>query len=105
MPESLWAAAEELAREYGINPTAKAPHREYGKLKILAASAIPEPRPRRSISPNGSSLAPRDSREHCFSIASRALPERCARPPFAPVMDAAIFFIFMHLTAFLGISM
>ena len=36
IPESLWAAAAELAREHGINPTAKALHLEYGKLKQRA---------------------------------------------------------------------
>jgi len=33
IPESLWAAAAELAREHGIFPTAKALHLEHGKLK------------------------------------------------------------------------
>jgi len=32
----LWAAAGELAREHGINRTAKALHLEYGKLKERA---------------------------------------------------------------------
>ncbi len=36
IPEPLWAAAGELAREHGINPTAKALHLEYGKLKERA---------------------------------------------------------------------
>jgi hypothetical protein len=36
IPESLWAAAGELAREHGINRTAKALHLEYGKLKQRA---------------------------------------------------------------------
>ena len=42
IPESLWAAAAELARAHGINPTAKALHLEYGKLKqwVEAASAV-----------------------------------------------------------------
>ena len=39
IPESLWAAAGELAREHGINPTAKALHLEYGKLKQRAEAA------------------------------------------------------------------
>jgi hypothetical protein len=33
LPDALWAAAGELAREHGINRTAKALHLEYGKLK------------------------------------------------------------------------
>ena len=38
IPEPLWAAAGELAREHGINPTAKALHLEYGKLQTLGGS-------------------------------------------------------------------
>lgn len=41
IPESLWAAAGELAREHGINPTAKALHLEYGKLKQRAEVGMP----------------------------------------------------------------
>jgi hypothetical protein len=33
IPEPLWAEAAELAREHGVNATAKALHLEYGKLK------------------------------------------------------------------------
>lgn len=33
IPEPLWAAAAELAREHGIFPTAKALRLEYGKPK------------------------------------------------------------------------
>ena len=36
LADSLWAAAGELAREHGINRTAKALHLEYGKLKERA---------------------------------------------------------------------
>ena len=39
IPEPLWAAAGELAREHGINPTAKALHLEYGKLRHWAEAA------------------------------------------------------------------
>jgi hypothetical protein len=41
IPDSLWAAAGELARAHGINPTAKALHLEYGKLKQRAEVAAP----------------------------------------------------------------
>src|ERR1039457_297988 len=41
IPESLWAAAGELARTHGINPTAKALHLEYGKLKQRAEVVMP----------------------------------------------------------------
>jgi len=36
LPDALWAAAGELAREHGINRTARALHLEYGKLKQRA---------------------------------------------------------------------
>jgi hypothetical protein len=36
--DSLWAAAGELAREHGINRTAKALHLEYGQLKERAGA-------------------------------------------------------------------
>ena len=39
IPGPLWAAAAELAREYGVFPTAKALRLEYGKLKRQAESA------------------------------------------------------------------
>src|SRR5580692_8882849 len=40
IPDSLWAAAGELARTHGINPTAKALHLEYGKLKQRAEATV-----------------------------------------------------------------
>ena len=40
IPESLWAAAAELAREYGVFRTAKVLRLEYGKLKRLASSPV-----------------------------------------------------------------
>ena len=42
IPERLWAAAVELAREQGVSPTAQALHLEYGKLKrLMEESASP----------------------------------------------------------------
>lgn len=38
IPEALWAAAAEAAREHWIFRTAKALHLEYGKLKRMAES-------------------------------------------------------------------
>jgi hypothetical protein len=38
IPDSLWVAAAELAREHGVFRTAKVLRLEYGKLKRLAAS-------------------------------------------------------------------
>lgn len=42
LPESLWAAATELAKRYGVNPTARALRLEYGGLRKRV-----ENRPRR----------------------------------------------------------
>ena len=36
IPDRLWRAAADLAREHGVFPTAKALHLEYGKLKERA---------------------------------------------------------------------
>jgi hypothetical protein len=41
IPQRLWMAATELAREHGIFHTAKVLHLEYGKLKRLVESAGP----------------------------------------------------------------
>jgi hypothetical protein len=41
IPEALWAAAAEVAREHGVFRTAKILRLEYGKLKRMAASAAP----------------------------------------------------------------
>ena len=41
VPERLWSAAAELARERGVFPTAKALRLEYGKLKERAKAAGP----------------------------------------------------------------
>ena len=41
IPERLWTAAAELAREHGVFSTAKALHLEYGKLKQLADAPVP----------------------------------------------------------------
>ena len=59
LPDSLWAAAGELARAHGINPTAKALHLEYGKLKQRAEGAAPAVKRRVAKAPAG---APRRTR-------------------------------------------
>ena len=41
IPERLWTAAAELAREHGVFPTAKVLHLEYGKLKEWAETVGP----------------------------------------------------------------
>ena len=41
IPERLWRAATELAREHGVFHTAKALHLDYGKLKQLLEAASP----------------------------------------------------------------
>jgi len=51
LPDSLWAAAGELAREHGINRTAKALHLEYGKLKERAEALGQEKRVVKKVRP------------------------------------------------------
>jgi len=51
IPERLWAAAAELAREHGVFPTAKALRLEYGKLKQRVDAARPAARGRVSKTP------------------------------------------------------
>jgi len=51
IPERLWAAAAELAREHGVFPTAKALRLEYGKLKQRVDAAGPAARGRVSKTP------------------------------------------------------
>ena len=41
IPERLWAAAVDLAREHGVSRTAQALRLEYGKLRRLMESARP----------------------------------------------------------------
>ena len=59
IPDSLWAAAGGLARAHGINPTAKALHLEYGKLRQRAEAAVP-PVKRRVV--KATAEAPRHTR-------------------------------------------
>jgi hypothetical protein len=40
IPKRLWAAAAAVAREHGINPTSKALHLEFKKLKEFVESGI-----------------------------------------------------------------
>jgi hypothetical protein len=41
IPEALWAAAAEVAREHGVFRTAKVLRLEYGKLKRIVGSSAP----------------------------------------------------------------
>lgn len=64
IPEGLWAAAAELAREHGVFATAKALHLEYGKLKQLADAPTAlrktqDGRRRRTALPRGTGSQPR----------------------------------------------
>jgi hypothetical protein len=45
IPEALWAAAAEAAREHGVFRTAKALHLEYGKLKRMVEAGPAPTRP------------------------------------------------------------
>jgi hypothetical protein len=44
IPQRLWMAATELAREHGVFDTAKALHLEYGKLKRLLGETSSAPK-------------------------------------------------------------
>ena len=50
IPESLWRAAAEVAREHGVFRTAKVLRLEYAKLKRLAAASRPVSRRRAGLS-------------------------------------------------------
>lgn len=60
IPEPLWAAAAEVAREQGVFPTAKALRLEYGKLKRWVESTGPVARKGRAA--KASAAAPRRAR-------------------------------------------
>ena len=49
IPETLWAAAGELAREHGVNPVSRVLRLEFNHLKRLAESSGPTLRKRRSL--------------------------------------------------------
>ena len=46
LPEALWAAAAELAKRYGVNPTARALRLEYAGLQ-KRMQALEQPKPKR----------------------------------------------------------
>ncbi len=46
IPKRLWSAAAAVAREHGINPTSKALHLEFKKLKEVVESGKPTKRKR-----------------------------------------------------------
>lgn len=46
IPEALWAAAGELAREHGVNRVAQALHLEFNQLKRVAEAGPPKGRKR-----------------------------------------------------------
>lgn len=51
LPESLWAAAAELARRYGVNPTARALRLDYGGLRKRAENQGGPKRKRTAATP------------------------------------------------------
>src|SRR5437660_12929231 len=90
IPERLWAAAVELAREHGVSPTAQALHLEYGKLKRLLESAGPGPRRlmkrrRRAKGPAGGLRGTRSSAPPAFLGRVVAAAVRRGGCPVAPV--------------------
>src|SRR5262249_11884920 len=73
IPERLWAAAVELAREHGVSRTAQALHLEYGRLRRLMGSGRPVVEPQGAKTP---AAGPRRSR----SIAPEAIVGMRALP-------------------------
>ena len=73
IPEPLWAAAAEVAREQGVFPTAKALRLEYGKLKQWVEAAGAAAKGRVAKAP---AAAPRRARS-----APPAFVELIAPPP------------------------
>lgn len=51
LPEALWAAAAELAKRYGVNPTARALRLEYGGLRKRVDNRSPAKRKRAPSTP------------------------------------------------------
>jgi hypothetical protein len=51
IPESLWKAAGELAREHGVNPVSRVLHMEFNHLKRMSEAAGRITRKRRTVSP------------------------------------------------------
>jgi len=78
IPERLWRAATELAREHGVFHTSKVLHLEYGKLKqLLEAASLAVRRPVKR--------APRSRARRARSIAPPAFVELIApRPGSSP---------------------
>uniref|UniRef100_Q01TH3 Uncharacterized protein n=1 Tax=Solibacter usitatus (strain Ellin6076) TaxID=234267 RepID=Q01TH3_SOLUE len=58
IPESLWAAAGELAREHGVNPVSRVLRLEFNHLKRIAESGGPVVRERRVMPAFVELLAP-----------------------------------------------
>ena len=52
LPGALWAAAAELAKRYGVNPTARALRLEYGALRKRVANQGRPKRKRAMATPN-----------------------------------------------------
>jgi hypothetical protein len=73
IPERLWAAAVELAREHGVSPTAQALRLEYGKLRRLMESASP-------VVKSGMVTAPAAGQRRSRSIAPPAFVELMPSP-------------------------
>jgi hypothetical protein len=51
LPEALWAAAAELAKRYGVNPTARALRLEYGGLRKRVENQVRPKRKRATTTP------------------------------------------------------
>jgi len=95
IPERLWAAAAELARERGVFPTAKALRLEYGKLKQRVEAAVPAPKghgakARAALRPTDGStaliVAERSRREHRRAAVWRRTRSRRRPPAFVELL-------------------
>jgi hypothetical protein len=81
LPDSLWAAAGELAREHGINRTAKALHLEYGKLKERAEALGQEKKAMRKVR----SAVPRQAESTAAPTFMELITPRCGSAASAVV--------------------
>ena len=59
IPESLWSAAGELAREHGVNPVWRVLRLEFNHLRRVTESDRPMPRKRRAMPAFVELIAPR----------------------------------------------
>jgi hypothetical protein len=84
IPERLWAAAAELAREHGVFPTAKALRLEYGKLKQRVEAAVPAAKGRVAKAP--AALRQAQGSERSRTAVTRRARSRSRPPAFVELI-------------------